>query len=240
MPKGIIIYEDEDVLRTHLESVFYALRDDFTLLQSFSNADNVVTDVKTYKPEGVVMDIRMKNEEDGLFALHKIKSTYPETKVMMLTTFDHDDKVLNAICLGADGYMLKSDFSSRHLPHEVMRRSLHMIFENEAYLTPMVAKKILKLMSTPGIGDVIRNVKERFTKLVGGGKEEKPQLTRMQTLVLQNITEGKSTSEIAKELILSENTINSHIKSIYRTLGVHSRATAIKKVLEEKWVRTSY
>lgn len=236
MARRVIVYEDEAVLRKHLESVFYSLREEYLLLDLFPDAENVIEQVESYKPDVVILDIRMINEEDGLYALHKIKSTMPEVKVMMLTTFDNDDKVVNAICLGADGYMLKTDFSGRQLPHEVIRRSLNIIFEGGAYLTPRVAKKILELLSHPSLGDLVRKVRERFSDILN--KEgKKPQLSRMQTIVLQGIVEGKTTSEIAAEHKLSENTINTHIKAIYNTMGVHSRATAIKRAIEEKWLK---
>jgi len=85
----------------------------------------------------------------------------PDIKVMMLTTFDVDDKVFNAICLGADGYMLKTDFASQ-MPHEAMRKSLRTIFEGGAYLTPSVAKRILNLFSDATIADKIKKVSSFF------------------------------------------------------------------------------
>jgi DNA-binding NarL/FixJ family response regulator len=154
--------------------------------------------------------------------------------------FDADQKVFNAICLGADGYMLKSDFSSYQLPHEAIRKSLGTIFEGGAYLTPSVAKQILKLFSDLSIADKMKKVKDRFQAIFRPDSLEAnfaaSGLTRMQIIVLQKIIDGKTTLQIATEMFLSENTINSHIRAIYATLGVHSRALAIKKAIEQKWV----
>ncbi len=239
MIKTVLAYEDDPSLRKQLEYVFYAIRDEFVLLDSFPEPSSVVDHINSRKPDIVIMDIEMDNEDDGLTALFKIKSVKPDTKVMMLTTFDIDDKIFNAICLGADGYMLKTDFSSHQLPHEAMRKSLKIILDGGAYLTPSVAKRILNLFSDVSIAEKINKVKDRFQSIFN--RETKNTnttsgLTRMQTVVLQKIIDGNSTSEIARELHLTENTINSHIKAIYGALEVHSRTKAVKKAIEEKWL----
>lgn len=240
MCKSVILYEDEHELRVHLENVFNMLRNEFILLGSYPDADDVLGHLSTHDPDIVLMDIRLKDEEDGLLALYKIKSAATGTMVMMLTTFDEDDKVLNAISLGADGYMLKTDFSSYLEPHEAIQKSLNTILDGGAYLTPSVAKKILELFQHPTISDRIANIKARFSGLLGNKTSSNMRsynLTRRQKIVLQKITEGKSTSEIARELQLSENTVNTHIKAIYSVLAVHSRVKAIKKAIENKLVK---
>lgn len=239
MAKTVIAYEDEPLLRKQLENVFYTIREDFTLLASFSEPDDVLQHLTSYRPVIVIMDIQMNEDEDGLLALYKIKKINPEIKVMMLTTFDVDDKVFNAICLGADGYMLKSDFSSQQLPHEAMRKSMRILFEGGAYLTPMVAKQILRLFSDHTIADRILRVRERFQTLFQQEsiiENKGPHITKMQMAVLKKIVEGKSTPEIAIEFGLKENTINTHIKAIYLALEVHSRAKAVKKAMERRLV----
>ena len=138
--------------------------------------------------------------------------------------------------------MLKSDFSSYRTPHEAIRKCLKTIFDGGAYLTPSIAKQILELFSNRTIADLIQNVKVRFNTMLknqSNTKNARNGLTRMQMAVLQKIVEGKSTSEIANELFLSENTINTHIKNIYSALEVHSRASAIKKAIEQKLIKYS-
>ena len=240
MAKAVIAYEDESALRAQLENVFYAIREEFNLMASFPDARSVVTHLSAYKPDIIIMDIQMNEDDDGLNALHRIKTISPETKVMMLTTFDVDDKVFNAICLGADGYMLKTDFLSQQLPHEAMRKSLRILFEGGAYLTPSVAKRILNLFADQSIAEKINRVKERFKAIFKNdymNRAKTSGLTFMQLNVLHKIVDGKSTSEIARDFDLSENTINSHIKGIYNVLEVNSRSKAIKVALEEKWFR---
>jgi len=236
----VIIYEDEPALRNHLQKVFYSIREEFHLLDSFPHADEVLDHLSTFQPDVIIMDIQMKSDDDGLFALYKIKNTGGHTKVMMLTMFDADEKVFNAICLGADGYMLKTDFSSYAFPQEAIRKSLNIIFDGGAYLTPSVAKQILNLFTNQFIGEMIEKVKWRFNTIFKNESNSKnvvARLTEKQMIVLREISDGKTTTEIANSLGISENTVNTHIKAIYSVLEVHSRAKAIKKAIEFRLIR---
>lgn len=240
MMKTVIAYEDDPALRKQLESIFYSLKDEFDLIATFPNPVGITAELNHYKPDIVLMDLQMLEDDDGLVALYIIKQSAPSIKVMVLTMFDADQKVFNAICLGADGYMLKSEFSSYRLPHEAIRRSLHTILNGGAYLTPSVAKQILKLFSDISIADRMQKVKDRFQQLFqkpsAHNQLKSTGLTKMQANVLQGIVDGKTTVQMAREMELSENTINTHIKAVYVTLGVHSRALAIKKAFENRWI----
>ena len=242
MIKNVIAYEDDFELRHQFDNIFYAIRQEFQLAHSFADAKQVLSHLDKYKPDVVLMDIQMLDEDDGLVALYQIKQHNAQVKVMMLTMFDNDDKVFNAICLGADGYMLKSDFSTAAIPHEAMRKSLRVMFDGGAYLTPTVAKKILRLMTEEGIGEKINRIKTRFKNLIThltnpDNMEMKYKLTKTQLIVLEKIVEGNTTAEIAELLHVSENTVNTHIKAIYNELEVHSRAKVIRKAIEERLVK---
>ena len=240
MSATVIIYEDEPELRTHLENVFNTVRNEFCLLGSFEDPENVLDHMAEFRPDVVILDIQMKGEDDGIYALFKIKNAYPETNVLILTTFDHDDKIFHAISLGADGYMLKSDFSSYQAPEEAIRKCINIVLDGGAYLTPSIAKKILILFTRPTAGNLIEQVRAKFNSLFT--KEQTTQnttahLTPMQLKVIQEIADGKSTAEIAQALNLSENTINTHIKAVYNILGVNSRTKAIRKAMEKKLIK---
>lgn len=242
MKKKVIAYDDEAALRKTLEGVFSALKTDFELVATFPNATDVLWYIETHQPDAILLDIEMReNDEDGLLALHAIKRQYPNQKVMMLTTFDNDDKIFNAICLGADGYMLKTDLIDQ-VPQIVMRQSLNTLFADGAYLTPAVAKKILLLFRDTHIGDKIQQVVTRFTNIFNQSKKTKPsnmtyKLTKTQQLILEQIVDGKTAMQIAKERNVSENTVCTHIKAIYQELEVHTRGEAVKKAFEEQLVK---
>jgi DNA-binding NarL/FixJ family response regulator len=238
MSRKVIAYEDDPALRKQLESVFFSIKKEYHLVATFPNPVRIINELKRYQPDVVLMDLQMLEEDDGLVALYKVKKIAPHIKVLVLTMFDADQKIFNAICLGADGYMLKSDFSSNLLPHLAIQKSMETIFNGGAYLTPSVARQIMKLFTDQSIGERMKRVTDRFhlifQKEVTRLKFREAGLTRMQTTVLEKIIDGKSTSEMAAELEISENTVNTHIKAIYATLGVHSRAMVIKKAMEQK------
>jgi DNA-binding NarL/FixJ family response regulator len=239
--KSIIAYEDDTALRRQFDSMFYPIRQEFDLVKTFADARDVLKDIEIYKPDAVLMDIQMLDEDDGLVALYQIKQHFPKVKVLMLTMFDTDDKVFKAICLKADGYMLKSEFSTVSIPHEALRKSLRLIFENKPHLTPSVAGKILHLFTDDSVGEKIQKVKSFFKELLiqrsSPNKDMKYKLTKTQILVLEKIVEGKATSEIANEMGTTENTVNTHIKAVYNELEVHSRAQAVRKAIEEKLIK---
>jgi DNA-binding NarL/FixJ family response regulator len=239
--KKVIAYDDDEVLLTQFNSIFYALKQEFHLEATFTDASQVLVHLDKYKPDVVLMDIQMLKDDDGLVALYQIKQHAKDTKVLMLTMFENNDHVLNAICLSADGYMLKSEFSQRDIPHEALRKSLRVIFDGGAYLTPVIAKKILTLFSDESLIEKISKVKERFKTLLTHrvNQQEKPseyKLTPKQLIVLEKIVEGLTAAEIATEMNIAENTVNTHIKAVFRELEVHSRARAIRKAIEEKTI----
>jgi DNA-binding NarL/FixJ family response regulator len=239
MVKKVIAYDDNEELLNQFNSIFYALRQEFQLEATFTDASHVLVHLDKYKPDVVLMDIQMLKDDDGLVALYEIKQHAKDTKVLMLTMFENNDNVLNAICLSADGYMLKSEFSTKDIPHEALRKSLRIIFDGGAYLTPMIAKRILHLFSDESLTDKIKKVKERFKEILTNRinpneRNTHYKLTKTQMIVLEKIVEGKSTEEIAAEMEVTENTVNTHIKAIFRELEVHSRAKVIRKAIEEK------
>ena len=240
MIKKVIAYDDNEELLNQFNSIFYTLRQEFQLEATFTDASHVLVHLDKYKPDVVLMDIQMLKDDDGLVALYQIKQHAKDTKVLMLTMFENNDNVLNAICLSADGYMLKSEFSTRDIPHEALRKSLRVIFEGGAYLTPVIAKKILHLFSDESLVEKIFKVKERFKEILTSRSTEKRntdyKLTKTQLIVLHKIVEGKTTEEIAAEMDVTENTVNTHIKAIFRELEVHSRAKVIRKAIEERIV----
>ncbi|HTA26584.1 MAG TPA: response regulator transcription factor, partial [Bacteroidia bacterium] len=102
---GILIYEDNpDLLQTL--SVLIESTDDFSLLGAFSNANNAVEDVKSLRPDVIIMDIDMPGIT-GNEALKKIKAAYPETEIMMLTVFEDNKHIFDCLQSGASGYLLK-------------------------------------------------------------------------------------------------------------------------------------
>lgn len=162
-----------------------------------------------YQLDAILMDIKMP-EMNGIQATLKVKQKYPHIKIIMLTVFDNDENIFNAIKAGADGYLLK-DVN----PHTLFNGIVETL-NGGAAMNPSIAVKTLKLLRNPIDFD------DNFEK-------EKIELTIRETEVLEQLSHGLSYTIIAENLFLSQSTVRKHIEKIYSKLQVHSKLEAIQK-----------
>ncbi|NJX16788.1 response regulator [Tamlana crocina] len=164
----------------------------------------------------VLMDIEMPIL-NGIEATEKIKQRYPHIKIIMLTVFDNDENIFNAIKAGADGYLLK----------EVNAKDLHAgileTLNGGAAMNPSIALKTLKLLRNP-------------INLNNVSKEGDIKLTAREVEVLEQLSKGLSYSLIADNLILSVGTVRKHIENIYKKLQVHNKLEAVQKAKKNNWI----
>ncbi|MBV7269900.1 response regulator transcription factor [Winogradskyella luteola] len=155
----------------------------------------------------ILMDIEMP-VMNGIEATEKVKRKYPHIKIIMLTVFDNDENIFNAIKAGADGYLLK----------EINAGDLHTgileTLNGGAAMNPSIALKTLKLLRNPFVEE-----KEK----------EEIKLTSREVDVLEQLSKGLSYNAVAENLILSTGTIRKHIENIYRKLQVHNKLEAVQK-----------
>jgi len=180
---------------------------------TFENAANIDTLYDIYKPDLLIMDIDMP-EVNGLQGLEKLKAAYPEAKVLIFTVFEENDKVLNAICLGANGYILKSSSA-----HKIIE-SINDVLQGGAPLTPAIAAKILMHFPKP---EVQKN------------EDELNSLSEKEKEVLEFLVKGFSYKMIASQLNKSVETIRTQVRNIYRKLNIHSNAEAIIMAMNNKY-----
>lgn len=204
MPLKAILYEDNENLRNSLESLF-RLQREVELLAVFPDAQTVLTDLEELQPDVVLMDIDMPILT-GIEALRLIRSRHPELPVIMLTVFDDNDNIFNAICAGASGYLLKNNV-------DLLFSSIKEVLSGGAPMTGSIAKKVLALFPRP-------------EKQVSGTDT---QLSERESDILRLLIRGYSYKMIASELGISLETVRSHIKKIYRKMQVNSATEAIYK-----------
>jgi DNA-binding NarL/FixJ family response regulator len=204
-----LLFEDNTGLRESLKEMLECEKE-FVVMAQFSNCDNIETITKRYKPDIALMDIDMPGT-NGLDGLKMIKATSPSTKVLMLTVFDDNDKILSAICLGADGYLLKST------PLDKIIEAVKDVLQGGAPLTPTIARKILQVIPKTTL-----TIKEEET------------LTPKEKEILQLMVQGYSYKMIAAALNKSIETVRYQIKAIYRKLQVGSMSEAIIKTINKK------
>ena len=164
----------------------------------------------------ILMDIEMP-VLNGIETTEIVKQKYPHIKIIMLTVFDNDENIFNAIKAGADGYLLK-EINAKDL-HDGIMETLN----GGAAMNPSIALKTLKLLRNP---ISIENKKDK----------EDIQLTSRETDVLEQLSKGLNYNKIAENLILSSGTVRKHIENIYRKLQVHNKLEAVQKAKKNKLI----
>jgi DNA-binding NarL/FixJ family response regulator len=154
------------------------------------------------------MDIEMPIL-NGIETTEIVKQKYPHIKIIMLTVFDNDENIFNAIKAGADGYLLK-EINAKDL-HDGIIDTLN----GGAAMNPSIALKTLKLLRNP--------------MSIENEKDEDIKLTNRETEVLEHLSKGLNYIQIAENLILSTGTVRKHIENTYRKLQVHNKLEAVQK-----------
>ncbi len=208
----ILLYEDNKPLREGL-SMLMGGSEGFTVVGAYPNCNKVLEEVALLKPDVVLMDINMPGL-GGLAGLRLIKSHFLEVKVVMLTVFDDNQTVFDAMKAGADGYLLKKT------PPAKLLENLQDVFQGGAAMTASVARQVLQLFAHPPLGQ----------------QKNDYQLSEREREVLQWLVNGYSYKMIAGELFISLETVRSHIKKIYEKLHVHSKTEAVTKAFKDKLI----
>lgn len=157
----------------------------------------------------ILMDIEMP-KMNGIEATNFVKQKYPQIKIIMLTVFDNDENIFNAIKAGADGYLLKE------VTPKDLQQGIIETMNGGATMTPSIAMKTLKLFRNP---TVFENIPD----------QEEYNLTPREIEVLEQLSKGLKYSAIAENLFLSAGTIRKHVENIYAKLQVHNKLEAIQK-----------
>lgn len=175
------------------------------LLQALEN-DSVV--------DVVLMDIQMP-ELNGIETTRQLKHKYPQLRVIMLTTFDDDEKIFESIMAGASGYLMKDE------PAEKIIQALHEATEGGAAMSPGIALKALNL---------IRNPFDTSLKPADFG------LTKREIELLEQLKNGLSYEQVATNLFISIGTVQKHIGNVYRKLQVNNKVEAVQKAMQHRLV----
>ena len=178
----------------------FTATDGYNLLQKLESSYNL---------DVLLMDIEMP-EMNGIEATFAVKKKYPHIKIIMLTVFDNDENIFNAIKAGADGYLLKEVN-----PNDLYSGIVETL-NGGAAMNPSIALKTLKLLRNP------INFDSNFCK-------EEVNLTPREIEVLEQLGKGLSYTIIAENLFLSPSTVRKHIENIYSKLQVHSKMEAVEK-----------
>ncbi len=205
------IVEDDASIRESVASLINTA-EGFSCKQVFDSVESAIENISDPPPDVLLMDINLGGMS-GIEGVRRFKSIFPQMNILMLTVFEENDKIFQSLCAGASGYLLK------RTPPTKLLESILEVHNGGAPMTASVAKKVLNLFTTvapPTLPEV--------------------HLTAREAEILQHLVTGSSYKKISKDLFISFDTVNSHIKKIYEKLQVHSKTEAVAKALKHKIV----
>ncbi|MEU0840159.1 response regulator transcription factor [Streptomyces sp. NPDC005962] len=217
----VLIVDDQMMVREGF-SVLLGAQPDIEVVGEAVDGREAIAQVAALRPDVVLMDIRMP-VLNGLEATREIVAADADAKVLVLTTFDLDEYVYQALRAGASGFLLK-DASARQLGEAV-----RVVAEGEALLAPSVTKRLIATFSQ--IGESV---------LLGEGRpgpqERLDELTERENEVLVLVARGRSNAEIAEHLVVAESTVKTHVSRILVKLGLRDRTQAAVFAYEARLV----
>lgn len=206
---GVLLVDDQAMIRAGLRMVLES-EPDIAVVAEASNGAEAVQVGKRERPDVVLMDVRMP-EMDGIEATRRLLEAAPDTRVIVVTTFDIDDYVYGALRAGASGFLLKD------APPDDLIDAIRVVAGGDALIAPSVTKRL--------IAEFAQRREERPVQ----GLDE---LTDRETEVLVLIARGMSNAEIAEELFVSETTVKTHVSHILTKLDLRDRVQAVVAAYE--------
>lgn len=201
----IVIADDQELIRDSLKIVLSA-NPDMEVIDTVADGREVIRSVRTAKPDVILMDIRMPGM-DGVSCTQIIKENYPQIKIIILTTFDDDEYVYNALKYGASGYLLKGVSMAE------LHSAIRTVYGGKAMINPDIAAKVVRLFSQMAKGNYTIKVDDRNVDDLG----------KTEWKVIQQVGYGKSNKEIAAALNLSEGTVRNCLSSVLGKLDLRDR-----------------
>jgi DNA-binding NarL/FixJ family response regulator len=204
----VLLVDDQALIRAGFRMILDA-EDDIEVVGECADGTQAVDSVRRLKPDVVLMDIRMP-EMDGIEATRLIANGGGEglPRVLMLTTFDLDEYVYDALRAGASGFLLKD------VPAEQLVDGIRVVAEGDALLAPSVTKRLIQEFSRGAVAQQ-------------SAPAALDELTPRELEVFKLIARGMSNAEIAAELIVSETTVKTHVARVLMKLGVRDRVQAV-------------
>lgn len=207
----LMLYEDNPQLREGLTMLLNGT-EGFEVVAAFKNCNNIEEEVQAFQPDVILMDIDMPGT-NGIEGLKRLRKVNTKAKVLMLTVFDDNKNVFEAIRSGANGYLLKKTPPTRLIEYISEANS------GGAPMTSSIATQVLKMFSE-----------------MNAQQGEDYNLSEREKQVLQLLVNGYSYKMIASEMFIAIDTVRSHIKKIYEKLHVNSKSEAVAKAFKNKIV----
>jgi DNA-binding NarL/FixJ family response regulator len=204
MSIGVLVVDDQSMVRAGFRMLLGG-EEDIDVVAEASNGREAVEKAARFRPAVVLMDIRMP-ELDGLQATREILAANPEARILILTTFDLDEYIYEALRAGASGFVLKDD------PPENLIAAIRTVAAGDALLSPSITNQVIS----------------QFARLPKPAPpKELDELTVREMEVLRLIARGLSNAEIGEELFISDTTVKTHVTHVFQKLNVRDRVQAV-------------
>lgn len=204
----IVVADDHPIVRAGIVGLLEGA-DDLVVVGEAADGGEAVVLARSTRPDLVLMDLRMP-VVDGAAATAGILAELPETRVLVLTTYEDDEQILGAIEAGASGYLLKA------APQEEILAGIRAVAAGETVLAPSIAAKL------------VARVRAGAVESAGSG----PALSPRELEVLRLVADGRSNPEIARALFIGEATVKTHLVHAFEKLGVGDRTRAVTRAME--------
>jgi DNA-binding NarL/FixJ family response regulator len=218
----VLLADDQTLVRDGFRMILEA-QDDLEIAGEAADGEQAVSLAARYAPDLVLMDIRMPRM-DGIAATRAITTARPRTRVLVLTTFDLDDYVYDALLAGASGFLLKD------VGRDELVSAVRIVAGGEALLAPSVTRRLL--------GDFVRSRSTARSAESRTGLAGPEVLTGRELDTLQLLARGLSNLEIAERLVVSEHTVKTHVSNVFHKLGLRDRVHAVIYAYERGLVKS--
>jgi DNA-binding NarL/FixJ family response regulator len=206
MSVRVVLVDDQALIRTGFKMILES-EDDIEVVGEASDGEQAITLTRSVRPDVVLMDVQMPTM-DGLEATGRIvRDANVPSRIVILTTFERDDYIFEALRAGASGFLLKN------APSEELVHAVRVVAAGDALLAPSVTRKVIE--------GFIRRPAHRSNEV------ELRRLTERETEILQLLATGKSNSELAAHLFVGEGTVKTHVSSVLTKLGLRDRMQAV-------------
>jgi len=220
MKTKLILVEDTPSLRKRFTELL-SFYDDIELIDSYASGEAAVNGIRSLHqnkmPGIILMDIELP-KMSGIEATAILKEKYPEIEIMMLTVFEDEIKIFQAIQAGASGYMLKDESG------DALVEAIRDLANGGAPMSQSVARKVLSFLHPKSVVKIPINEPPDY------------HLSERELELLNGLVQGDSYTMLAKKLFLSPHTVKTHFKNIYKKLHVHSKATAVRVAINKNLV----
>jgi DNA-binding NarL/FixJ family response regulator len=215
-PIRLLIADDHPVVRDGLRAML-STQPDFQIVGEAANGVEAVQLTERLKPDVLLLDLEMP-DLDGVSALTQIRAANSQARVIIVTAYDTDERIVQAVVAGAQGYLLKG------APREEIFRAIRVVHGGGSLLQPIVASKLMQ------------HVSQRASQQANQPAEADA-LTPRELEVLELLAQGKSNKQIAQELFISERTTKFHVSSILAKLAARNRTEAVKIAVQRGLVK---